>query len=77
MSSMRYFIFSKTQLKERMAIEAKLGKRFYAGSVIVRGKPQSFTQLVNDLNEVRYTDYKIIAQTDDLNSLKFTRPYSK
>ena len=76
MGDIKYFIFSKTQLKERTEVEARLGKQFYAGKVIVRGKSQRYTQLVSNLEDVRYSDYKIITQTEDLNSIKYTRPYS-
>lgn len=76
-NDIRYFIFSKAQLKERTEVEAKLGKKFYAGTVIVRGKSQRYTQLVTDLNDIRYTDYKIILQTDNINQVKYTRPYSQ
>lgn len=76
-SNLKYFIFSKTQLKERTEVEAKLGKQFYAGTVIVRGKSQRYTQLVSDLNELRYTDYKIITQTENLDLVKYTKPYSQ
>lgn len=77
MSDMKYFIFSKTQLKERTEIEAKLGKQFYAGTVVVRGKSQRYTQLVSNLDDLRYSDYKIITQTENLKSVKYTRPYSQ
>lgn len=72
-----YFIFSKIQLKERSDVEAKLGKQFFPGTVVVRGKTQRFTQLVSDLSKVIYTDYKVVTQTDDLKSVKYTRPYSR
>ena len=56
-----YFIYSKAQFKERSEVEARLNRKFYAGSLIVRGKSQKFTQITQNLNNIRYSDYKIIA----------------
>lgn len=75
MSNMKYFIYSREQFKERTTVEANLGRKFYAGTLIVRGKPKQFTQMVSNLKEVRYPDYKIIAHAD-ADTVNYTRPYA-
>ena len=72
-----YFIYSKAQFKERSDIEAKLNRKFYAGSLILKGRTHKFTQITKNLNSVRYSDYKIIATVEDLNSVKYTNPYAE
>ena len=74
----KYFIYSKNQFKDRNDIERNIGRKFYAGTIIVKGKPVRFTQIVYDLSLVRYTDYKVVYQTnEDLDSLKYNMPYAE
>lgn len=73
---MRYFIYSKEELKQRTEIEAKLGKKFIIGTLIDHGKPKQYTQKVASLDNIRYSDYRIIAYLD-INTAKFTDPYAE
>ena len=72
----RYFIYSKEQFKHRTEIENKIGKKFYAGTLIVHGRPKKFTQIVTNIDNVRYPDFKIIAHTD-IHAAKYTEPYAE
>lgn len=72
----RYFIYSKEQLKERTRVEALLGKKFHVGSLIIHGKSNAFTQIVKNIDSVRYPDYKVIAHVD-INTAKYTAPYAE
>lgn len=72
----RYFIYSKEQFKERSKVEELLGKKFYAGTLILHGRPSKFTQIVKNIDSVRYPDYKVIAHVD-INTAKYTSPYAE
>lgn len=69
----KYFLFSSQQLEDRKRMEEKLGKRFVAGSVVVNGARKSFTELSSNPTS-RYSDAKIVLQTDDIKSIKYTMP---
>lgn len=74
--NMKYFIYSKEEVKQRSEIEAKLGKKFFPGSIIINGRPKQFTQKVSNVESLdRYSDYRIVAY-QDVNTAKFTDPYS-
>ena len=76
MSDIRYFIYSKEEFKQRTEVEANLGKKFYAGSLVIKGKTKKFTQIVKNLDNIIYPDFKIIAEAD-IETAKYTKPYSE
>ena len=69
-----FFQFSKEQLDNRTKIEARIGKEFIAGKVVVKGKQKTFTQITK-IAEHKYNDSKIVAR-GDLETMSFTEPYS-
>ena len=77
MSDLKYFIYSKEQFRERTEVEARLGRKFHVGTVIVRGQHKNYTQLVSNLDSIRYSDYKIVEKTNDLKSVKYNKPYAE
>lgn len=62
--AMKYFLFSSEQLKYRREIEAKLGRKFNPGYVIVNGVKHDFTELSSVPESKRYSDSKVVAYAD-------------
>lgn len=56
-----YFLYSETQEKERKAIEARMGKLFIPGVVVVNGQRSNFTELSRKNNN-RYSDTRVVAE---------------
>lgn len=56
-----YFLYSETQEKERNSIEAKLGRIFVPGVVVINGQRNYFTELSRK-NTNRYADTKVVAE---------------
>ena len=69
-----YFQFSKEQLDSRTASEIRLGKIFYPGKVIVKGREKLFTQITKT-SESKYNDAKILTQ-GNTNLMTYTEPYT-
>ena len=61
---MRYFIYSPSQMKIRRDIERKLGRNLVLGTVIVKGEQKQYTEIVSDLQNVRYSDAEIVTYGD-------------
>lgn len=70
--AVKYFLFSNEQMKDRSRIEAKLGKRFKVGTVIVDGVRKPYTE-ISDKPKNRYSDTKIVV-VGDTDKLKYTEP---
>ena len=75
MANYRYFLFSSSQLEFRRKIEARIGKKFKPGSVIVNGKKLPFTELSKE-KKSKYSDVKIIAY-GDIDIMKYNMPESE
>lgn len=56
-----YFLYSEQQYKQRKEIEAKLGRVFSPGTVVVGGRRQYYTEL-SKKNTNRYPDCKVVAE---------------
>ena len=56
-----YFLYSETQEKERNSIEARLGRIFVPGVVVVNGQRNYFTELSRKSTN-RYADTKVVAE---------------
>lgn len=54
-------------------IEARLGRELALGTVIVRGENKYYTEMVEDLSAVRYSDAEIVTY-GDLRELVYTNP---
>ena len=75
MAVTKYFIYSAEQLKLRREIEAKMGKKFVIGQVIVSGARKPFTELSSNPKS-RFSDAKIVAEGDP-TLMKYTLPEGK
>lgn len=73
--AVKYFLYSETQLKMRKEVEAKMGKKFIVGQVIVNGIRKPFTEL-SSTSSSRYSDAKIVAQ-GEVSLMKYTLPEGK
>lgn len=72
MAATKYFIYSSEQLKLRKSVEAKMGKNFKCGTVIVNGTRKLFTEL-SPRPTSRFSDAIIVAQGDP-TLMKYTLP---
>lgn len=72
----KYFFFSNKQLSFFRDQEAKMGKVFKPGQVIVKGSTKPFTEMTSNDTLSRFPDAKLVisGETDDL---KFTIPSAK
>lgn len=70
--AIKYFLYSETQLKMRKEVEARMGKKFVVGHVIVNGIRRPFTELASSPNS-RYSDAKLVAQ-GEISLIKYTPP---
>lgn len=73
--AVKYFLYSETQLKMRKEVEARMGKKFIVGQVIVNGIRKPFTEL-SSTSSSRYSDAKIVAQ-GEVSLMKYTLPEGK
>lgn len=69
----RIFVYSLEQRKEQEAIAKMQGKTFTPGNVIVKGKPKPYTDIVLDMDKVRYGDSVVVAK-GDMRRIAFTDP---
>lgn len=72
MATTKYFIYSSEQLKFRREIEAKMGKRFTVGHVIVDGIKKPFTEL-SPVPTSRFADARVVAEGDP-TLMRYTLP---
>lgn len=69
---MRYFIYSAEQMKLRRTIENRLGRDLVLGTVMVKGESKQYTEMVEDLSTIRYSDAEIVTY-GDLRELVYTQ----
>lgn len=72
MSQIKYFLFSREQMEFRKSMEARQGKKFKVGTVIVNGVRKHYTEM-SDTNKSRYSDAVIVAH-GDISTFKYTQP---
>ena len=70
---MRYFIYSTEQMKLKRQMEKRLGRDLALGTVIVNGERKFFTEMVEDLSNVRYSDAILVIYAD-IREIKYTNP---
>lgn len=61
MAQIKYFIYSSEQFKFRQKVEAKMGRKFKTGYVVVNGIRKPFTELSSS-SESRFADAKVVAE---------------
>lgn len=71
-SNIKFFIFSLTQFKIRKDVEARLGREYKPGEVLVNGIYKQYTEIVNDPKEARFPDAVIIA-SGDIRFIKYKK----
>ena len=70
-----YFQFSQEQLTLKKEHEKKVGKQYFPGTVVIRGKSHVFTEITNT-DTSKYSDAKLLTQ-GYLKDIIYTKPYSK
>lgn len=68
----KYFLFSKDQMDFRKRMDAKVGKTYRPGYVIVGGRRKNITE-INSTGRSNYTDVQLIAEGDE-NSFDYQKP---
>lgn len=71
-----YFMYSYEYLKERNAIEEKVGRVFECGTVIVDGTMKEYNILSTKPELKRYPDARLIAE-GDIETMKYNSPTLK
>ena len=74
MAEKKYFLYSSTQMKFRKETEAKMGRKFTPGHVLVNGSRYPFTEISsNGPEKSRYSDSKSVYYGDP-TKVKYTLP---
>lgn len=66
----RVFVFSKTQMDQKKEI---MGKNVKLGTVIVNGVNKPYTDIVLNMNSVRFSDTKKLIE-GDIRKIRYTEP---
>ena len=67
----KYFLYSYEYLKNRNAMEEKVGRVFECGTVIVDGALREFNIISSKPTMNRYPDARIVAE-GDIETMKYT-----
>lgn len=57
----KYFIFSSQQMKNKIEVESKIGRKYKPGTVLVRGGYKQFTDILDTPTSIRYPDAIVVA----------------
>jgi len=72
----RCFIYSREQQETKTNIETSAGRsKPKFGSVIVKGVPKIYTDIITSMDKARYSDSILIIK-GDIRTIKFTEPSS-
>ena len=71
--AVKYFLYSSEELNFRKEVEAKMGRRFVAGHVIINGTKKPVTSLSSTSTSARYPDSKVVA-SGEISMMKYTMP---
>lgn len=71
-SGIKYFLFSSQQMKMKVEIEAKIGKKYRPGTVLVNGTYKQFTEISDTPNSTRFPD-SIIVASGVLSEMRYTK----
>ena len=71
----RYFIYSTSQMRDRIDIEKNIGKVFVPGTVVVGSRKLKYTEL-SKTGTSRYSDAIIVAQ-GNLSKMSYTKISSR
>ena len=72
----KYFLYSYEYLKNRNAMEEKVGRVFECGTVIVDGTLKEFNIISSQPTMNRYPDARIITE-GNVENIKYTDPTTK
>ena len=68
----KYFFYSRQQMTFKKELNAKIGKRFRVGWVIVNGTKLNVTE-INTTGKSRFPDAKLVASGDP-TKMTYSRP---
>lgn len=72
----KYFMYSREQHNIRQQIEKDIGRSFYPGTVIVRGRQKLFTEMISNPKLSRFTDAELVAE-GEITEMTYTMPKSE
>ena len=67
----KYFIFSSQQMKMKIEVEAKIGKKYKPGTVLAKGGYKQFTDILDTPTSIRYPDAILVA-SGKLSEMRYT-----
>lgn len=73
MNNQYYFIFSRQHLNKLQETFKTVGKNYTPGTVVVKGVVKQYTEILYRKFTI-YSDYIVVAQTDNLDNIKYTEP---
>lgn len=71
--AVKYFLYSSEELNFRKEVEAKMGRKFVTGHVIINGTKKPFTSLSSTPTSARYPDSKVVA-SGEASEMRYTMP---
>lgn len=57
----KYFLFSSQQMKMKMEVESKIGRKYKPGTVLVKGSYKQFTDILDTPVSIRFPDSILVA----------------
>lgn len=66
----KYFLFSFEQMKQKTEVEAKIGKKYKTGRVLVKGNYKQYTEISNFPYNKRFSD-TIVVTSGKLSEMKY------
>ena len=58
--SEKIYVFSQQQYEKNKELSEKLSKKYICPTIIVDGVEKRYTDIVSDINNIKFTDSKII-----------------
>lgn len=71
-NGIKYFLFSSQQMKMKVEIEAKIGRKYKPGTVLVNGTYKQFTEISDTPNSTRFPD-SIIVASGKLSEMRYVK----
>lgn len=68
----KYFLFSSQQMKMKVEVEAKIGRKYKPGTVLVNGAYKQFTEISDTPNNIRFPD-SIVVASGDLSQMRYIK----
>lgn len=68
----KYFLFSSQQMKMKIEVEGKIGRKYRPGTVLVKGRYKQFTDILDTPVNFRFPD-SILVASGKLSEMTYTK----